>query len=179
MVLANVPVKELIVAFYSPSEVLVLPPYYTKVSYCGSMTCGVAGSHIREGTPKVFFKPLPNVLQDSPIYSSSNFYLSHLNLCITPLFLVMWSLVLGSHQEVLDGISSSQKCLNPMFSTYLFKILTQALGIWCYYICLLTVGGTWCVVMLSSTTVIFIRIRLDFVLHHNVILTMWPYLLQQ
>ena len=76
-------------------------------------------------------------------------------------------LVLGSYKEVLDGIFSSEEYLSPMLSTNVLKALTQALGVYHYYVCFLYVRGSSCVVLLNGTIVVVIRIRLDSVLYLN------------
>ena len=53
-------------------------------------------SHIGEGTLRCSLNLSPNVLEDSPIYSSAHFNLSYLNLYSIPLFLVTGSLPLGA-----------------------------------------------------------------------------------
>ena len=86
---------------YQPHEVLILPPHYTKVVQCSAMTCDVTvvidwGGHLR-----CSLNLSPNVLADSPIYSSLHSTLSHLYLYMMPLFLEMWSLSLGATRRSL------------------------------------------------------------------------------
>ena len=87
----NVFVKKWIVDPYvyqflhSPSEVLVLHPYYTEVSYCSNMTCDVS--------VVIYWRGPWGVLWITPKWSwgFSNIFLItlHLNLYITHYYLVM------------------------------------------------------------------------------------------
>ena len=101
------------------------------------------------------FNLFPNVLENSPICPSSHSNLSFESIYHSILFSDV-IFVLVSHQEVLDGVSSSDKYLNPMFSTCILKALNQAFGVWYCYLCLIPVGGSCCVVLLISTTVVVV-----------------------
>ena len=67
----------------------------------------------------------PNVLAVSPIYASSHSKLSHLNLCIMPLLLVMWSLSFGATSSSFKVLPLLQwtwmPYLLPMFFMFSLK----------------------------------------------------------
>ena len=125
--------------FYDSSDFLISLPTILKLS---TVVVWPVVIYWRGGL-QVFLNLL-NV-EDSSIYSSSHSIMSHLNLYITPLLLVMWSLSLGATWEIPDGISTSEKYLNLVFSTYVLNALTQAFGVWYYHVCFLFVGGSCCV----------------------------------
>ena len=58
-------------------------------------------TYIGEGAFRCSLNLSPNVLEDSPIYSSLHSTLSHLNLYMMPLFFVIWSLSLGATSRSL------------------------------------------------------------------------------
>ena len=85
------------------------------------------------------------VLPDSPIYSSSQSTLLHLNLQITSTILQDVIFVLGVHKEVLAGIASFEIHFNPMFSADVFVALTHALDVWDHYVRLVVNACLTCV----------------------------------
>ena len=56
--------------FYCSIEVLVLPPYYTKIINGDTVTSGVKMVKYWEGCLLMFLEPLSKTFEDSPIYSS-------------------------------------------------------------------------------------------------------------
>ena len=75
-----------------------------------------------------------NVLDDSPIYSSSQSILSHLNQYITLLFLLMVSLSLGDTSKFLGVFSTFKIYLYSIFPADVFKTLSNPFGIWNYHV---------------------------------------------
>ena len=82
--------------FYQSGEVVSPPSHYTKIVDVGIGTTDGTVVIDRGGGLEVFLNLSPNVLAVSTIYSSSHSNLSHLNLYIMPLLLVMWSVSLGA-----------------------------------------------------------------------------------
>ena len=72
--------------FYPSAEVLVFPPHYAEFFHGNIMTSDVKVVIGGEGALRCSLNLSPNVLEDSPMYSSSHSTLSHLYLCMTPLF---------------------------------------------------------------------------------------------
>ena len=103
--------------FQCSAEVLVLP-HMLKLSMVTLWPVGLKWSYIGEGAFWCSLNLSQNVLEDSPIYSSSHSTLSHLYLYMTPLFFWMgsWSFEVT---EVLDGIASFKVDLQSMFTAYL------------------------------------------------------------
>ena len=66
--------------FYGSDEVLVLFPHNAEVLNGGIMTCHVLWSYIGVGAFRCSLNLSPKVLDDSPMYSSSQSTLWHLNL---------------------------------------------------------------------------------------------------
>ena len=68
----------------------------------------------------------PNVLGDSPMYSTSHSILPHLYLYMTPLFFLDGILAFWSHQEVLYGIASFKVDLHSMFTACFLNAFTDS-----------------------------------------------------
>ena len=114
-------------AFYSSNEVLVFPPHYAEIFYCGGMTYDVivvmywGASSVLWTSPKccwglsnIFFMAFHPVtfvsIYDPTVFGDGVF-------------------VFGSHQDAFDGFASSKVHLYAMFSTYIHK--GSNLGLWC------------------------------------------------
>ena len=82
-----------------------------------------------EGALRCSFKLSPNVLPDSPKYSSSHCYLFHLYLYITLLFCVMLSLSLGATRRLLMVLPSLKVGLDAYFTASVLETFTKTLGI--------------------------------------------------
>ena len=76
-------------------------------------------SYIGEGAFRCSLNLSPNVLADSPMYSSSHSTLSHLYLYMMPLFLVIWSLSLGATRRSLMVLPPLKYNCMPCF-LYIF-----------------------------------------------------------
>ena len=86
---------------YGPGEGMWLPTHYRETDQFSMMFWGIGIVRNREGVLRCSFNLSLKVLEDSPIYSSLHFILSHLYLCINPLFCMMLSLALGVTMRLL------------------------------------------------------------------------------
>ena len=94
----------------------------------------------------------PKVLEDSPIYSTSQSTLfTMISVDDSTLFLD-WISVFGSHQEVLDSGASLAIHLYPKLSANVFDALTETTIVWYHYIRLLlgVVTGSFCWCLFSA-----------------------------
>ena len=80
-------------------------------------------SYIGDGVFWCFLNLSPNVLEDSPIYSSSHSTLSYLYLYDST-FPEDGIFILGSHKKASDGLASKVH-LYPKFAAYFLQTLTQ------------------------------------------------------
>ena len=106
--------------FYKPHKVLVLPPHYTEIHQCSSMTGGVEMVIFWGKGFQVFSEPL----------SKCSWRLSYVFLMTlyptTPVSVYNATLlrfmvfVCGCHQEVFDGPAPFKVYFNAMFLTYIF-----------------------------------------------------------
>ena len=83
-----------------------------------------------DGALRCSFNLSSKFLADSPIYSSSQSTLSHLNLYMTPLFFVDWVFVLWGHEVIFDGLTIFQVHINPILLANVFITLTESLMAW-------------------------------------------------
>ena len=68
-----------------------------------------------DGALRCSFTLSPNLLPDSPMYSSGQLICGHLNLYIVPLFCSLWSLSLGAMRSVFTVfVPLNQSCI-PFF----------------------------------------------------------------
>ena len=81
-------------------------------------------------------------LADSPIYSSSQFTLSHLYLYMTT-FLEEWIFILRSLEEVFDGMTSFGMYVNPIFLANSLEAFTQPLMVRYHNVRLWSSDVTW------------------------------------
>ena len=90
--------------------------------------------YIVEGVLRCSLNLSPNVVKDSPIYSSLQSTLSHLYLQMTPLFLVMGSLSLGATRWLLMVLSplkyTCTPCLLHIFLRFSPSPLVYGATIW-------------------------------------------------
>ena len=83
-------------------------------------------SCIGEGAFRCSLNLSSKFLADSPIYSSSQFTLSHLYLYMTLLF-KDWTFIPRSHEEVFDAMTSFKMYFNPIFLASSLEAFTQPL----------------------------------------------------
>ena len=83
-----------------------------------------------DGALRCSFNLSSKFLADSAIYSSSQSTLSHLNLYMTPLFIVDWVFVLWGHEVVFDGVTTFPVYINPILLANVFVALTESLMVW-------------------------------------------------
>ena len=80
----------------------------------------------------------------------------------TPLFFALISvydstltidgiMVLGSHEEAFDGLSSFKMYLYPIFAACFFNFLTEALMIWNNHVQFLIVSVAWALLIVCSS----------------------------
>ena len=108
--------------FYQPGEVLLFPAHYTEVVDVGSVISDVTVVIDGEGAFRCSFNLSPNVLAVSPIYSPSHSNLSHLNLYIMPLLLVMWSLSFGATSSSFRVLPLLRWACMPYFLPMFFIV---------------------------------------------------------
>ena len=85
-------------------------------------------SNIDEGAFKCSLYLSPNVLADSPIYSSSHSVLPHLNQYMTDIALFCCCiLIFRKHQEIFQSFSSFEVYMNTIFATGGFVAFTKTL----------------------------------------------------
>ena len=87
-------------------------------------------SYMGDGALRCSFNLSSKFLADSPIYSSSQSTLSHLNLYMTPLFFVDWVFVFWWYKVVFDGLTTFQVNINPILLANVFIALTESLMVW-------------------------------------------------
>ena len=80
-------------------------------------------SYIGEGVLRCSLNLSPNVLADSPMYSSLHSTLSHLYLYMMPLFLVIWSLAFGANRRCLMVLPPLKYTCMPCF-LHIFLMLS-------------------------------------------------------
>ena len=106
----------------SSNEVLVLPPHNTEIFSAGFMTCDVVMVIYWGGGLRCSLYLSPKVLDDSPMYSSSQSTLLHSVDDATLFGYVV--LIFGGHQEAFDGIASPKVCLYPMLFANILHAMT-------------------------------------------------------
>ena len=82
-----------------------------------------------DGALRCSFNLSSKFLADSPIYSSSQSTLSHLNLYMTHFF-ADWVFVLWGHEVVFDGMTTFQVYINPILLANVFVALTESMMVW-------------------------------------------------
>ena len=89
----------------------------------------------------VLLTSLSNVLEDSPIYSSSHSTVTPVSVNDST-HLLDRILIFWSHQEVLDGIASFKVDMHPMFAVYFLQDLTHPFVVWDHHVWFLVVVVT-------------------------------------
>ena len=125
--LANVPVEGWVIysnedSFFNvPGNSVVFPSTIVKLSRETSWPAVLCWSMMGDGALMCSLYLSPNVLPDSPMYSSSQSTLPHLYLYITPLFLSMVSLPLGCTRRSLMVLPPLKYTSTP----YLLQMFLQ------------------------------------------------------
>ena len=113
--------------FYVSTEDLVLPSHYTEIVNCCGMICGVTLVIDMGRGPEMNLNLSPYILGESPIYALSYSNLSHLNLYITSLFLVIWYSSLGTTRWFLMVFSPMKNTCNRWFLQAFLKLSLRPL----------------------------------------------------
>ena len=92
-------------------------------------------SYIGEGGFRCSLNLSPEVLEDSPMYSSSQSTLLHMVSIDDSALLLDWIFVFGRHQEVLDGGASFKVHFCPKSSANVLDALTKSTVIGNHYVC--------------------------------------------
>ena len=101
--------------FDSSDQVLVLPPLNAEVVNGGTMTSDGKMVIYWGGAFRCSLNLSPKVLDDSPVYSSSQSILLHFYLYMMPLFFVMGSLSLAVIRRLLMALPPLQYTFTPCF----------------------------------------------------------------